>query len=203
QPATPAPRQETSTPARAPKEDEAPGLILSEQDLYLFNEGSHFQLYDKLGAHPIYKGGELIGTSFAVWAPNAREVFVMGDFNGWNKTSHPLYGRGQSGIWQNVVPGVGPGTVYKFRIVSHHNGFQVDKADPFAFFSELPPRTGSVVWDTSYEWHDQEWMASRYKKNALDAPINICEIHLGSWRRVPEEGNRSMTYREVAKPLAE
>src|SRR5260370_27184203 len=104
QPATPAPRPEATTPARPPKEEEAPGLILGEQDLYLFNEGSHFQLYDKLGAHPIYKSGELIGTSFAVWAPNAREVFVMGDFNGWNKTSHPLYGRGQSGIWQNVVP---------------------------------------------------------------------------------------------------
>jgi 1,4-alpha-glucan branching enzyme len=202
QPVSPSPRPES----RQTKAEETPMLILSDQDLYLFNEGSHFQLYDKLGAHPVYRpaaGRELAGTSFAVWAPNAREVFITGDFNGWNKTSHPLHARGQSGIWQNVVPGIGPGAVYKYRIVSHHDNFQVDKADPFAFFSEVPPRTGSVVADLNYEWHDQEWMAGRHKQNALDGPINIYEVHLGSWRRIPEEGNRSLTYRELAKPLAE
>ncbi len=196
QPSPPPPRQE---PARGPE-----GYALTDQDLYLFNEGSHFQLYDKLGAHLVAdKDGEVTGTSFAVWAPSAREVFVMGEFNGWNKHSHPLYARGQSGIWQGVVPGVGRGAVYKFHIASHHGNYRVDKSDPFGFLCETPPRTGSVVWDLAYEWHDQEWMSTRKKRNGLDAPINIYEVHLGSWRRVPEEGNRPMTYREIAGPLAE
>jgi 1,4-alpha-glucan branching enzyme len=186
-------------PRRAPEE-----YTLSGDDLYLFNEGNHFQLYDKLGAHLVIgKDNSVVGTSFAVWAPNAREVYVMGEFNGWNKTSHPLYAQGQSGIWQNVVPGIGQGTVYKYHIVSHHNNYQVDKSDPFGFFCEVPPRTGSVVWDLGHQWGDQDWMSTRNKRNALDAPINIYEVHLGSWRRVPEEGNRSLGYREMAQSLAE
>src|SRR5256886_8292761 len=136
--------------------------MLTDQDLYLFNEGNHFQLYDKLGAHLVVEDGEITGTSFAVWAPNAREVFVIGDFNDWQKGRHPLYSRGQSGIWQNVLTGVKPGDVYKYHIVSHHNNYRVDKADPFGVFHEMPPRTGSVVWGLDYTWHDQEWMTSRH-----------------------------------------
>ena len=194
-----------ATPQAAPPPPAHPGsgFVLSDQDLYLFNEGSHFQLYDKLGAHPVLDNGKVAGTSFGVWAPNAREVYVMGEFNGWNKASHPLHAQGQSGIWHAIVPDVGPGTVYKYHIVSHHNGYRVDKADPIAFCNELPPRTGSVVWQLDYDWRDSDWMAHRHQRNALNAPINIYEIHFGSWRRVPEEGNRSLSYREMAKPLAE
>ena len=204
----PTPRQPAAAPA-TPKAPEPPppaprlGYLLSDQDLYLFNEGSHFRLYDKLGAHPVVENGKVTGTSFAVWAPNAREVFVIGEFNGWNKGSHPLYAQGQSGIWQNVVPGVGPGTVYKFHIVSHHNNYRVDKADPIAFYNEVPPRTGSVVWQLDYDWKDADWMANRSRNNGLQSPINIYEVHLGSWRRVPEDGNRWLGYREIAKPLAD
>ena len=204
-------KSQKPTAAPAPRQDDAPGPppegswkgVLTEQDFYLFNEGSHFQLYDKLGAHPVVADGKVAGTSFAVWAPNAREVSVMGEFNGWNRTSHPLHARGQSGIWQNVLPGVGPGTVYKYHIVSHHGGYTVDKADPLAFFSEVPPRTGSVVWQLDYDWHDKEWMNTRSQRNSLNAPINIYEVHFGSWRRVPGEGNRSLSYRELAQPLAD
>jgi 1,4-alpha-glucan branching enzyme len=204
-PPTPRPSAPTAL-TQKPPEPPPPsplGFVLSDQDLYLFNEGSHFRLYDKLGAHPVVENGAVTGTSFAVWAPNAREVFVMGEFNGWNKTSHPLHSRGQSGIWQNVVPGVGPGTVYKFHIVSHHNNYRVDKADPVAFYNEVPPRTGSVVWQLDYDWKDADWMANRARSNGLQSPINIYEVHLGSWQRVPEEGNRSLGYREIAKPLAD
>ncbi len=177
--------------------------MLTDHDLYLFNEGNHFQLYDKLGAHPVVEKGEVVGTEFAVWAPNAREVFVIGDFNDWQKGRDPLYAQGQSGIWTRVLRGVKPGAVYKFHIVSHHNGYSVDKADPFGFFHEMPPRTGSVVWDLSYTWNDKAWMEGRAKRNRLDAPINIYEVHLGSWRKVPEDGNRSLSYRELAPELAE
>src|SRR5262249_3072270 len=157
QPAAPPPRPEETPPPR----HRADGFALTDQDLYLFNEGSHFQLYDKLGAHPVVEGGKVTGTSFAVWAPNAREVHVMGEFNGWNKSSHPLHARGQSGIWQNVIPGVGPGTVYKYHIASHHNGYRVEKADPFAVYSEVPPRTGPVGWPPDYEGDDPARIARR------------------------------------------
>src|SRR5205085_2427611 len=119
-------------------------VMLTDQDLYLFNEGNHFQLYDKLGAHPVIEKGTIVGTSFAVWAPNAREVSVIGDFNNWDKGRNSLFSRGQSGIWQAVIEGVTPGTVYKYHVVSHHNGYTADKADPLGFFHEMPPRTGSV-----------------------------------------------------------
>jgi len=176
--------------------------LLTEDDLYLFNEGSHFRLYQKLGAHPMTVEGQE-GTYFAVWAPDAKQVFVMGNFNGWNKTSHPLSARGRSGIWEGFIPGVGKGAIYKYHIVSRYKSYKVDKADPFAFYSEVPPRTGSVVWDTEYTWGDQEWMEKRHKHNALDTPIAIYEVHLGSWRKVPEEEHRPLTYRELAPVLAE
>lgn len=174
---------------------------LTDLDLHLFNEGTHVRLYDQLGAHPAVVGGAA-GTFFAVWAPSAKKVHVMGDFNGWSKTKHPLKPRASSGIWEGFVPGVGHGAVYKYWIQSQHEGVRLEKADPVGFRHEEPPRTASVVWDLSYEWHDLEWMRSRAGRNALDAPLSIYEVHLGSWRRVPEQGDRSLTYREIAPLLA-
>jgi 1,4-alpha-glucan branching enzyme len=181
-------------------EEEAP--LLSDQDLYLFNEGSHLRLYDKLGAHPGQRGG-VAGTTFAVWAPAAQYVSVLGDFNGWDRGRNPLLPRGQSGIWEGFVGGVGPGAAYKYHIASRYQGYRVDKADPLAFFAEVPPRTASVVWDLGYEWNDARWMASRGRRNDLAAPMSIYEVHLGSWMRVPEEGGRPLSYREIAPRLAE
>ena len=176
--------------------------LLTDDDLYLFNEGSHFRLYDKLGAHPMEHEGKE-GTCFAVWAPDAQKVYVMGDFNGWDKESHPLHPRGKSGIWEGFIPGVGKGANYKYHIASRFHGYHVDKADPFALYSEVPPKTGSIVWNLDYVWGDGEWMENRQKQNALDAPMAVYEMHLGSWMRMPEEGNRSLTYRELAPRLAE
>ncbi len=176
--------------------------LLTDDDLYLFNEGSHLRLYEKLGAHAVTSGG-VDGTYFAVWAPDARRVAVIGDFNGWDRGAHPLHPRGKSGIWEGLVPGVGKGAVYKYWIESRYHAYRVEKADPFALRAETPPKTASVVWDLDYEWGDGEWMAERRQRNALDAPVSVYEVHLGSWRRVPEEGNRSLTYRETAPLLAE
>jgi 1,4-alpha-glucan branching enzyme len=176
--------------------------MLSNDDLFLFNEGSHYRLYEKLGAHSATVDG-VEGTYFAVWAPNAKQVSVMGEFNGWNKSTHPLCPKGQSGIWQGFIPGVAKGTIYKYYVVSHHRGYSVEKADPFAFYNETPPKTASIVWNFDYNWGDQEWMEKRRTHNALDAPISIYEVHLGSWRRVTEEGNRHLSYRELAPMLAE
>ena len=175
---------------------------LTDDDLYLFNEGSHFRLYEKLGAHLMTLDG-VEGTHFSVWAPNAEQVYVIGDFNGWDKSSHPLRPRGQSGIWEGFIPGVGQGANYKYHVVSRYRGYRVDKADPFAFYDEVPPRTGSVVWDLKYTWGDQEWIGKRGRANALDAPMAIYEVHLGSWMRAPEDGARPLTYRELAPKLAD
>ncbi|MGA8490959.1 MAG: 1,4-alpha-glucan branching protein GlgB [Terriglobales bacterium] len=176
--------------------------LLTEQDLYLFNQGRDYRAYEKLGSH-LTSVGDQSGTSFSVWAPNAREVTVIGSFNGWDPSSHPLHVRESSGIWEGFIPGVPKGTVYKFHIVSRHNGFVVDKADPFGLLHEKPPRTASVVWDLDYQWADHEWMQNREGRNSLHAPISIYEVHLGSWRRVPEEHNRPLTYREMAPRLAD
>jgi 1,4-alpha-glucan branching enzyme len=176
--------------------------LLSDNDLYLFNEGSHFQLHDKLGSHVIEQSGTS-GTYFAVWAPNAQEVFVIGEFNGWNKNSHRLQPKGRSGIFEGFLPGIGAGTLYKYHIVSRLNNYRVDKADPFSLFNEIPPKTASIVWDLDYPWGDQDWMAFRRQRNALDKPMSIYEMHVGSWRRVVAEGNRSLSYRELAPQLAD
>ncbi len=177
--------------------------LLTEHDIYLFKEGSHFQLYNKLGAHPMSRK-DVKGTHFAVWAPNAQTVSVVGDFNGWNRTSHQLGVRWDgSGIWEGFIPGVHKGSLYKYCITSKHNNYQVEKKDPFAFFSEIPPKTASVIWDLDYEWQDTEWMKTRCQKNALNQPTSVYEIHLGSWRRKVEEGNRFLTYREMAGELVE
>ena len=176
--------------------------LLTEQDLYLFNQGRHYRAYQKLGAHLTSVNGEP-GASFSVWAPNARSVTVMGSFNNWNKDSHPLRARENSGIWEDFIPGVTKGTFYKYHIVSRHHSHVVDKADPFGFFHEKPPRTASVVWDLDYQWSDQEWMQHREGRNSLHAPLSIYEVHLGSWMRVPEEHGRPLTYREAAPRLAD
>jgi 1,4-alpha-glucan branching enzyme len=176
--------------------------MLTNDDLFLFNEGSHYRLYEKLGAHPITVDG-IEGTYFAVWAPDAKQISVMGEFNGWDKSSHPLCPKGQSGIWEGFIPGVPKGTIYKYYLVSHRRGYRVEKADPFAFYAETPPKTASIAWDLDYSWGDRAWMENRHAHNALDAPISIYEVHLGSWRRVPEEGNRHLSYRELAPRLAE
>jgi 1,4-alpha-glucan branching enzyme len=175
---------------------------LTDSDVYLFNEGSHFRLYEKLGPHPMRRD-TTEGTYFAVWAPDAENVFVMGDFNGWNKISHPLRARDVSGIWEGFVPGVLKGDKYKYHIHSRFNGYRVDKADPFARFSEAPPRTASIVWPFDYSWGDQAWMVGRGNQNRPDAPMSIYEVHLGSWMHVLEEGNRPLNYRELAAKLPE
>ena len=176
--------------------------FLSDQDLYLFNEGSHVRLYQHMGAHLRTVDGQG-GTNFAVWAPDAQKVYVMGDFNGWDKTSLELRTRGNSGIWEIFVPRVGPGESYKYHVVSRLNGYTVDKADPFAFHTETSPKTASKVWDLSHQWADHEWMAKRRAKNEIHAPTSIYEVHLGSWKRVPEDRNRSLSYREIAPLLAD
>ncbi|MBC7222270.1 1,4-alpha-glucan branching protein GlgB [Candidatus Bipolaricaulota bacterium] len=173
--------------------------LLSDEDLWLFNEGTHTRLYEKLGAHPILWKGKA-GTYFAVWAPNAEAVFVIGDFNGWKPFVNPLRPRGSSGIWEGFVPDVGPGALYKYHIVSRY-GWSGEKADPFAFFCETPPKTASIVWDLSYEWGDAQWMRERGRRQSRFAPISIYEVHLGSWRRGP--GGRFLSYRELAHLLPE
>ncbi|WP_020473300.1 1,4-alpha-glucan branching protein GlgB [Zavarzinella formosa] len=173
---------------------------LGEQDAYLFNEGSHYRLFDKLGAHYCSRDG-VLGTQFAVWAPAAEQVTVFGDFNGWDKSVTPLAAQGSSGIWMAFVPGILPGTVYKYHLLCP-GGYRVDKADPFAFYSEEPPKTASVVANLGeYQWEDGEWMANRYRFNGIRHPISIYEVHLGSWMR-DLDGN-FLTYRELAHKLAD
>lgn len=176
--------------------------LLTEDDIYLFNEGSHFRLYEKLGSHPSAEGDET-GTFFGVWAPDAENVHVAGDFNGWSRESHPLFPVGQSGIWSGYIPDAGRGSRYKYIIRSRYNGYCVEKADPFAFFSEVPPRTASVVWDLQYQWHDDDWMEKRGNIDLMHSPVSIYELHLGSWMRSSEQGDRFLTYREMAPRLAE
>ena len=142
------------------------------------------------------------GTQFAVWAPNAEQVSVIGDFNQWNCRSHPLRPHGHSGIWEGFIPEAKPGMGYKYDVVSRLHGYRAEKADPFAFRSEKPPKSASIIWQLEYEWGDQAWMRERARHNALDAPMTIYEVHAGSWMRVPEEGCRWLTYRELAVKLA-
>ena len=131
--------------------------LLSEEDIFLFNEGTHYKLFEKLGAH-LLRRADSSGVYFAVWAPNARAVYIIGDFNGWDHASHPLRCHGVSGIWEGFINGLTDGTIYKYFIVSNVNSYTVEKADPFAFYCETPPRTASVVRDLHFEWSDESWM---------------------------------------------
>ena len=184
-----------SAPAAA-----APESLITELDLHLFHEGTHTKLWKKLGAH-VVPGGVMFG----VWAPNAAEVSVIGDFNGWDPRANVLKVRPGSGVWEGFVPGIAKGTVYKFHIKSQWNDYRVDKTDPFAFHNEVAPRTASIVWDLDYEWNDDEWMRTRKDHNAFTAPMSIYEVHLGSWRRTTDDNGqtwRAMTFREAAPLLA-
>ncbi|SDX84404.1 1,4-alpha-glucan branching enzyme [Acetomicrobium thermoterrenum DSM 13490] len=169
----------------------------TDMDIYLFKEGNHFRLYEKLGAHLCNSG-----VRFATWAPNAKSVSVIGEFNNWDKKAHPLSPRqDETGIWEGFIEGIDSGTLYKYHIVSNYNNYEVDKGDPYAFYWERPPKTASIVWDLNYEWKDEKWMKERVKHNSFKSPMSIYEVHLGSWRRFPEEGNRFLTYRELASFL--
>ena len=182
--------------AQRPDEHEGAPGELGEQDVYLFREGTHARLYDVLGCE-LQPGG----ARFRVWAPNASSVSVIGDWNGWNAASNPLAPRrDESGLWEAEVPGVQHGAAYKYRIVAN-GGHALDKADPFARFSEPAPATASRAWDLDYRWGDGAWMASRASSNALDAPMSIYELHLGSWRRA--SADELPGYRAIAEPLAD
>ena len=176
--------------------------ILTDFDLHLLGEGTHYKNYEKLGAHVIEVKG-VNGVHFAVWAPNAEAVSVIGDFNKWDGNSHKMRMLGSSGIWEIFIPGLSEGEIYKFNIKSK-SGEVLEKADPYAFSSEIRPKSASIVYDIDkYTWNDAKWLSEREHHNALDAPISMYEVHLGSWMRVPEDGNRYLTYRELAKKLAE
>jgi 1,4-alpha-glucan branching enzyme len=176
--------------------------FLTDFDLHLLAEGSHYRTYDKLGAHLAEADGRA-GVRFAVWAPNAAAVSIIGDFNGWERGRHPMTLRPQAGVWEGFVADIGAGAPYKFAITGP-GGYRVDKADPHAFYSALRPDTASRVWDLSgYDWGDAEWLAARARTAPLHAPMAIYEVHLGSWMRVPEDGNRWLTYREAALKLAD
>jgi 1,4-alpha-glucan branching enzyme len=173
----------------------------SGHDQYLFREGTHTRLYEKLGAHAVeVEGGRV--TRFAVWAPNARSVAVIGDFNGWDPRAHPMQ-PSEAGIWQAEVPQAKHGSIYKYHVVSGDGSHRADKADPYALRSEMPPRTGSVVWDLGYQWGDADWMRSRRRANSLDAPWSIYEMHLGSWRRDPAQPEKVLSFKEIAPMLVD
>ena len=177
--------------------------FLTKKDIRLFHEGNHYRIYEKLGAHLTRVGGR-DGAHFAVWAPNAAYLAVMGDWNDWSKETHPMELVPDSGIWSCFIPDVPNGQSYKYFVRSKYKDFQIDKADPFAFATELVPQTASRVWDLSgYEWKDQEWMADRSKRNSGDSPINTYEMHVGSWIRDPEKPTEFYSYRELAPRLAE
>jgi 1,4-alpha-glucan branching enzyme len=178
-----------------------PHSLMEDFDTYLFREGRHFKLYEKLGSHLAEVNGQK-GTFFAVWAPNARSVSVIGNFNGWNRRSHYLFARWDgSGIWEGFIPGIGHGEAYKYFIESNLDNYDVEKGDPYAFMWEEPPRTASLVWDRKYSWGDSKWMDQRKETADRPKPWSIYEMHLGSWKRRPEEGNRHLTYRELAAEL--
>jgi 1,4-alpha-glucan branching enzyme len=174
--------------------------LLTDYDLYLLGEGTHYDSYLKMGAHPENRGG-VDGVRFAVWAPNAKALCIMGDFNWWDRASHPMQLHEGTGIWQLFIPGIGPGALYKYCI-RLKNGDSLEKIDPYGFYFEEPPRTASVVFDLGeYSWEDSDWMEARDNSSPLDKPLSVYEVHLGSWKTVLEEGGRSLTYRELADVL--
>ena len=177
---------------------------LSDYDLHLLGEGTHYRLYDKLGAHRARLEG-VEGVIFGVWAPNARRVSVVGDWNQWDGRRHPMRLHPGNGVWELFVPGVAEGARYKFEIVGPSGDLQALKADPLAFaFEPETPRTASVVHDLAgYRWSDADWMEARQRRSAVETPMAVYEVHLGSWRRVPEEGGRFLGYRELGEQLGD
>ena len=180
-----------------------PVSTISPFDLHLLAEGRHYRSFDKLGAHLREVDG-VRGVHFAVWAPNAAQVDVLGDFNAWAAGATPLRVREEAGVWEAFVPGIGVGALYKYRVVSRFNGYESERADPYGFGAEIRPQTASKVVDLDqYVWTDEEWLARRERTEPLRAPVSIYEVHLGSWMRSPEDGNRWLTYRELAPALAQ
>ena len=176
--------------------------LLTDFDIHLFKSGKHFKLYEKLGAH-ITTFGKQAGTYFAVWAPNARTVSVIGNFNHWNNNDHKLSPRwDESGIWEGFFPGIGKGETYKYAIHSN-TGEYLEKADPFAFYAEVAPNTASIIWDHNYTWKDGSWLHERKKQTAKPRPYSVYEVHIGSWKRNFEDGNRSLSYKELAIQLVD
>ena len=185
---------------KSSQEKPAEATLLTDFDVHLFREGKHYSLYNKLGSH-IMNYMDTEGVYFAVWAPNAQSVSVTGDFNNWNRDSHPMKGRSDgSGIWEVFIPEAKKGTLYKYFIRST-NGYEAEKGDPYAFSWETPPNTASMVWDLENTWKDKSWLEKRKKDSQKPKPYSVYEIHLGSWKRVPEDGMRSLTYRELAEDL--
>ncbi|MFD2725779.1 1,4-alpha-glucan branching protein GlgB [Hyunsoonleella rubra] len=177
-----------------------PYSLFTEFDINLFKAGKHFRLYEKFGSHLVTVDG-IEGTYFAVWAPSAKQVSVIGDFNYWMEGEHQLNVRwDSSGIWEGFIPMVGKGAIYKYKIQSHHSDIKTEKADPYARRAEHPPKTASIVWEDSYKWKDSKWMKNRKKNNAIDAPFSVYEVHLGSWKKHVEE-DRFMSYYELADDL--
>lgn len=177
-----------------------PFSLLTDYDIHLFRSGKHYRVYEKLGAHMV-QVGDKHGVYFAVWAPGAREVSVIGNFNYWSAGANRMQPRwDESGIWELFVEGIGKGEAYKFGIVGN-SGDYLEKADPFAFYAETPPKTASIVWDTQYTWNDAQWLEQRKQLEGKPQPYSVYEVHLGSWRRNPEEGGRSLTYQELIKEL--
>ena len=194
--------QQATKPTKPTAGTPDPDSLLTDFDLYLFNEGTHVRVYEKLGAHLTKVDGKA-GAAFSVWAPNADAVSVIGEFNKWDPETTPLHPRGSSGIWQGFIPGVRQGTLYKYSIKPRFSKNRIDKADPFGFAAELRPRTASVVWDIDkYKWQDKVWTDRRAEHQAFAAPISIYEVHLGSWKRVPDTQG-FLTYRDLAEQLAE
>ncbi len=176
--------------------------LFTNDDLHLFNEGNHFRLYEKMGAHQVEVNG-VVGTYFAVWAPNAEQVHVVGDFNNWTRGEHILHPKQDSGVWEGFFSGIDKGDIYKYLIHSRQGGYVVEKADPFAIFCETPSKTGSIVWDLDYAWQDNNWTdRGRERHNFRNSPISIYEVHLGSWMRKPGDEDSPLTYLELAPLLS-
>ena len=204
-------QQQSNMPDDTPTPQEAIPSLFSDFDLYLFGQGKNYRIYEKMGAHQRTVEG-VTGVNFAVWAPNALTVSVIGDFNGWNRSANPMHLRHNDlGVWECFVPDVPVGVLYKFAIYSRYNNYAVDKTDPYGFADELRPKTASIVTDIPrHQWEDAAWMAERADHHLLSSPISIYEVHLGSWMQIPErhvaddpEETRFMTYRELAHALAE
>ncbi|MFD1095790.1 1,4-alpha-glucan branching protein GlgB [Salegentibacter chungangensis] len=196
------PEKRKSAPLKTAPKKAGTEAWISEYDIHLFKEGKHYHLYKKLGSHLRTKNRKK-GVQFAVWAPNASKVSVIGSFNNWDKTANPMTHRyDESGIWECFIPEAEKGSVYKY-LISSRDGYTAEKGDPFAFMWEEPPKTASMVWDLETKWKDKKWLNKRNKQKGKPQPVSVYELHIGSWKRVPEEGNRSLTYLELAEQLPE